>query len=207
MSTNFDVYPGNSSIPTFSEVIELANRQINRYLMSIGIKTQVTISVKLQTIEGHKRLHLTHTDKIVWSEKNYAWFFFEKIAGGTDAYFYKNNLFESDIWEDELRVNPNTTKMQRVIKTCLSVGYHWKFRRSAGQPAIIVLAYGMLAASVAKLTNGFIYSDDGAWDYAMFPAKPDDFFKWYFNPNLTSDKNVRIFTKKCINSLKKMLIN
>jgi len=34
------------------------------------------------------------------------------------------------------------------------------------------LAYGLIAASLAEITGGFVYSDDGAWDYSYFPALP-----------------------------------
>jgi len=46
------------------------------------------------------------------------------------------------------------------------------------------LAYGLIAASLAEITGGFVYSDDGAWDYSYFPALPEDFFRWYFKLNM-----------------------
>ncbi|WFR56233.1 hypothetical protein QA584_21845 [Anaerocolumna sp. AGMB13025] len=42
------------------------------------------------------------------------------------------------------------------------------------------LCYGFLAATLARLTTGVVYSDDGAWDYNKFPAEPLDFMRLYF---------------------------
>ena len=46
---------------------------------------------------------------------------------------------------------------------------------------MVNLAYGLVAASVAQLTNGFIFTDDGAWECKKFPTTPEDFFMWYFS--------------------------
>lgn len=53
----------------------------------------------------------------------------------------------------------------------------------------IIPPYGLIAASVAELTEGFIYSGDNAWDYERFPAQANEFFSWYFYPNLAIDPN------------------
>lgn len=201
LSTTFHVYPGNRHIPSLGEVLELTHAQLSRYLSSIGIRKQFSIVVQLHEIESHRKVDFNPTDKMTWDEKCYAWFFVHDIQGGTDVYFNRNQPSEFEIWEDEISTNPNAKKMKDKIRASLEIGHHWNFRRSAGQPAIIALSYGLLAASVAKLTDGFIYSDDGAWDYAMFPAKSDDFFNWYFNPNLALSENDRDFSRQCINSI------
>jgi hypothetical protein len=196
------VYPGNGHVPSFNGVLQLADSQINKYLLSIGIETQVNNSVNVQSIDGNSKANPHPADKILWDENHYAWFFVNGIPGGTDVYYHRNSVLEFEIWEEEMQSNFNIQKMKETIRKNLTLGYHWRFRRSAGQPAIIALSYGMLAASVAKLTNGFIYSDDNAWDYSMFPATPDDFFEWYFNPEMTSDEDIKEFTKRCIVSLR-----
>ena len=77
-------------------------------------------------------------------------------------------------------------------------GHHWSFRRSAGQPAIINVAYGMIAGSLAELTEGFIYSGDSAWDHERFPATTQEFFSWYFRPDKAIKAEHAELAARCI---------
>lgn len=81
----------------------------------------------------------------------------------------------------------------------------WSFRRSIGQPGIIVLSYGLISASVAELTNGILWSDDGAWDYERFPAESKDFFDWYFRPDKALDADKADWAKRCIDGIREEL--
>jgi hypothetical protein len=45
----------------------------------------------------------------------------------------------------------------------------------------------MLAAALAKLTDGFLYSGDGAWDYDIFPARSEEFMVCYLTPGAARD--------------------
>lgn len=92
-------------------------------------------------------------------------------------------------------------KLHDIIRTSMEIGYYWSFRRSAGQPGIINLSYGLIAASLAKITDGFIYTDDGAWDYNCFPASADDFLSWYFKPEFAVRKQDNDLVQDFINSI------
>ena len=74
-----------------------------------------------------------------------------------------------------------------------------------GQTAIVNVGYGLIAASLAEITEGFIYSDDQAWDYARFPATAIDFFSWYFHPELALDRNRKDWATRCIKDIPKDL--
>lgn len=63
--------------------------------------------------------------------------------------------------------------------------------------AIISFAYGIIAASLAELTDGIIYSEDSAWDYDRFPAVAADFYEWYFDPELTPDPDRAEWARGC----------
>jgi len=202
MSTTFDVLPGTSVVPTYKEVIELANLNINTFLSRIDVQKKMSLSVDIQNIATHEQKIFNVTDIMISDEEHYAWFYFDNVPGGTDCYYYKNIPIDREIWEDELRTNLNAQKKQDIIKNNLNLGYRWVFRRSAGQPGIIALSYGMLAASLAELTNGIIYTDDGAWDYSLFPTTADDFLKWYFRPELASNEDCKTFAQDCINFLR-----
>jgi len=201
LSTTFEVLPGTKVIPSYEEIIKLADLNINNFLTNIGINKIINLKVNIQKVLTHERKNFSITDKLICDEEFYSWFYIENVPGGTDCYYYINTSFHKEIWEDELRTNPNAQKNKNKIDEFLSAGYHWSFRRSAGQPGIIALSYGMLAASLADLTNGLIFTDDGAWDYSLFPAFANEFISWYFQPELTKDVDCKDFAIQCIKSL------
>lgn len=201
MSTTFEVLPGKPNIPDFSEILALSNKNINAYLSNIGIHNKLSIAVNLQKIITHELIDFETRDKFLQNESNYAWFYFPDVAGGIACYYYRNLPIYVDIWREELTTNINEKKYKDIIMKNMNLGYRWIFRRSAGQPAIAVLLYGILAASLAHLTDGIIFSDDGAWDYSKFPALADEFMSWYFRPEFATKEEDRSFSEQCISEI------
>ncbi len=201
MSTTFDVYPGNRNIPTFRNVLEEASGTINEHLSNLGVRKTIQLNVKIKEFKSDEDVRFSLDDRFIWNEDRYAWFYFDHIAGGTDVYYNQIIPINKKAWEGEIETNSNAQKLKDVINTSIELGYYWYFRRSAGQPAIINLAYGLIAASLAKITDGFIYSDDGAWDYNIMPALPDDFINLYFKPELASDRLDKEWFRKCIKQI------
>jgi hypothetical protein len=72
------------------------------------------------------------SDRKVFDRDSYLFIRIDGVPGGTDGYFRRREL----------------------VRRCRSVGHTWWFRRSAGQPAIINLAYGFVAAALGELTDG-----------------------------------------------------
>lgn len=198
MSTEFEVYPGESKIPTFNEVLQLSNSYLKEFLNSIGVYTDVTIFVEMRACRAHEVVGIDLNDGAVWDENQHAWFKVMNEVGGCDSYYNQFDELSQEIWKEELQTNEKVKEFESIINSSLNLGYYWSFRRSAGQPCIINLAYGLIAASFAKLTSGYIYTDDGAWEYTKFPAMADDFLQWYFRPNLTSYDNDRKWAEECI---------
>ena len=99
-------------------------------------------------------------------------------------------------YKPQISVRLNSVKSHDAKPLNLSNGYYSTFSRGR-QPAIIHLAYGIIAASLAYLTKGFIYSDD-AWDYKRFPATASEFFSWYFRPELAIDTRHKEWATECI---------
>lgn len=152
-----------------------------------------------------KYYHRSHVkfninDKLIWNDDSYAWFFIRGVGGGTDSYFYKTTEFDKETWKEELDTNIKAQQLHDTINRSMRIGYNWSFRRSAGQSGIINLTYGLIAASLAEITDGFIYSDDDAWDYNCFPALAEDFFGWYFKPEFAG-KNDKVWVQDCIKSI------
>jgi hypothetical protein len=103
------------------------------------------------------------------------------VPGGSDAYFDDDHVQIQDRWADGFD-DPRRKRLEPPIRECIGTGHRCRIRRSAGQPAVINLAYGLIASSLAAITDGFLTSDDSASDWQRLPALPDDFLAWYFRP-------------------------
>lgn len=207
MSTTFEVFPGSGDIPSFLELIENTEKELHQYLKSININKTIKLGVELLSNTDHCKKPFRLSDKMIWDDSVYAWFFAYHIPGGSDAYFYRHDDLEVKFLKEELEENPNFHRHRSCIAGNIHLGYRWVFRRSAGQHAVITLCYGFLAATLARMTKGVIYSDDGAWDYNKFPADPDDFIQWYFRlDTVDEESNVDIdFVKESLLSIRKTL--
>jgi hypothetical protein len=64
---------------------------------------------------------------------------------------------------------------------------------------VINIAYGIIAASLAQLTKGFLHSEDSAWDSRLLPAWPEEFLRSYFRPGATDYHNEWVL--QCIEDL------
>ncbi len=78
------------------------------------------------------------------------------------------------------------------------VGRRWTFYRWGSAVAMTNVAYGVLAASVAALTDGILVSDDGAWDCERFPATASEFMSWWYDPEKALSATHRNWARKCI---------
>jgi len=66
---------------------------------------------------------------------------------------------------------------------------------------LMLLSYGLIAAAFTELTNGLIFSDDGAWDYAIVPTSANLFLQSYFNPQYPAPEYAS-WARECIAILK-----
>ncbi|MFC4104165.1 hypothetical protein [Paenibacillus xanthanilyticus] len=176
MSTTFQVYPTTAYIPQMPELLALANEKLHAFLMPLELEITPVIGVRIgeDIIESGSSSALTAR----W-DADYAWFFVtpNEDGGGSDAYYRTVDELTSEMWEEyEDQEGPYAD-----VFTSLSIGHYWEFRRSAGQPSIINATYGFLAAALAELTNGLIFSDDGAWSGP--PIRAEEFGLKYFNPS------------------------
>lgn len=188
MSTTINVYPQTLQFPSFREVLVLATTRVDTFLAQHYIRQSFAIELYIKTKEGDINQPLNLDAPAIWSDDCYAWFFVPLIPGGTDGYFWPLDESHRDEWEHLLlRMQGLDEERKKWLQDCLASGYRWNFRRSAGQPAIIHVVYGFIAAAFAELTNGFLYSDDSAWDYQRFPATSAEFYEWYFQPSLALD--------------------
>ncbi len=205
MSLNFTVFPNNKYVPTYKELLEYSNEKINNYLISQGIKRKIFIEYNLKKTKKDLEVKFDINDEYKWEEGSHIEIYIKGISGMATSYYYNTiDDLEKEAWAENINSELKYKKMEKEIRKSMEIGYSWIFKRSAGQPGIIVLTYGFFAASLAKLTNGIIYSDDGGWNYDLLPAKPDDFFKFYLNSSMASNRYKK-FTEETLKLIHKEL--
>ena len=163
----------------------------------------VTVKVARKGIHVVKPLDLT--TPAVWPEDCYAWFTVPPVAGGSDAYIREVEELDDSLLTEAPRMAQQDDSLPHGVSEYLSQSHYWRFRRSAGQPAMIAVAYGLVAASLAELTDGVIYSGNAGWDYQRFPATAEEFFTWYFRPALALEEDNRAWAERCIAHLSEEL--
>jgi hypothetical protein len=201
MSVTLEVYPKLSKIPSFRELLELSRVRLSEYLIDNGISAHPVIKVDILSEKDDEPRSFDMNAPAMWSDGEYAWFYIEPAPGGTDAYFCSNQEFGYEYMDGEIETHILAAERKTLIYECLANDYHWMFRRSAGQPAIINVGYGMIAGSLAELTEGFIYSIDSAWDYDRFPATAEEFFSCYFRPDKAIHPDHADWAARCIKHL------
>lgn len=205
MSTTFDIIPASRANVKFGEVLELAQGHVNTFLADFEIEKQVELQAEL--IGETDRRDAAFDEVFEWPQKTYAWISVSNVPGGTDVYCdtikYEDDSDEPWLFLDEMKAAPNySTALEERLKAARKHNICWSFRRSAGQPAIVAVAYGLIAASLAELTDGLIYSGDSAWDYKVFPATGPELRDVYFRPRSTSEPDRADWVKRCIASLR-----
>ena len=207
MSTSFEVYAAPANIPSFDDILSLSNRYLKEKLAKHGIYDEYIIDVSIRKITAGDFHDFVSFDKkapALWpmDDGYYAWFTVGNTPGGCDAYIYKvGDFYNMEFWEEELKLNERAKAVAPEMRKCLENGFYWSFRRSMGQYAIVNLSYGLVAAAFAELMNGFIFSDDSAWDYNIFPADAATFLQHYFDPEY-SDPRYASWAKQCIDAIK-----
>lgn len=207
MSTTFDIIPVDTKDISFGQVILKSEQCINDYLQSIGIykKVQLNVNIHDYTEEYVKRVDFK--DKFEWKENEYVWFAIDGVAGGTDGHckqLQDNIIDPENPWRylEEIELNNRTiNSIKKKLERAKILNTHWYFRRSSGQHGITVLSYGLISAAIAELTNGILWSEDGAWSIKQFPSEYRSFIDWYFRPEKAVDHSDGEWAKVCIEDI------
>jgi len=212
MSTTIEVIPVSTQGISFGAVLAKATERINERLTALGIQQRVELKVDVHKRDESVVREVAAQDPFVWSDDEYAWFSIRGIAGGTDAHMYA--LERADLEPDEpwwyiryiSEYNKDIPDLAARFEQAKQVNTRICFRRSAGQPGIIALSYGLIAASVAELTDGILWSDDGAWSIKNFPAEHKGFFEWYFVPERALSDEDRDWADRCLKGIRETLL-
>lgn len=205
MSTTFQVIPTENNSPKFNDVLRLAEQTTHDFLKKFRIMGRVRFQSEI--LSSCKRSQ-SDDKEFRWSEDECAWISAANFSGGTDVYC--ESISDSDDADDkwwffdELRGAPNFgVEHETLVQRATQIDQKWRFRRSAGQSAIIHLCYGHLAAAAAELSSGLVFSNDGAWAYELFPCSANQFLGSYFIPELAGTKDEARWVSNCIAEIRK----
>lgn len=99
--------------------------------------------------------------------------------------------------------NNNIPEFRSSILKNRKIGYLWQIKRTVGQPAVVSLFYGFVAMAIAQETDGFIYSDDGAWSYELFPTTWQNLHSEYLDIDKIQNPDIKSTVLNWINLLKR----
>lgn len=177
MSTSFEVFPTNQYIPACDEIVRNAADMFAQYLK----RKNISLDLEIQTYETVNVNEVSESpEKLVLSEDRYNTFSLNR-KGNVFVYWHKHSDLTLNFWAEEQGNNERARNLKKQIDANLKIGYSWSVVRTAGQPPLVGLFYGYLALAIAKLTDGIIFSDDGAWEYSQMPAMADEFEKLYLD--------------------------
>src|SRR5262245_48303226 len=119
MSTTFDVFPHNAKLPSFGVLVEQAMPRIRHYLDRHGCRRCPPLRFDLRD-NSHKSQGYTQHSPMKWSEQHYAWFCFDGVDGGTDAYWVRIDDLMLECWTYEKKERQRSTEMAVYIDECLA---------------------------------------------------------------------------------------
>ncbi len=208
MSTTIEVIPIQTKDISFGEVMAGAEKFTQDYFDRFRISKHIAFVTEIINCDDSNIRRFPAKDDIFgWNEDEYALIYFPGEEGNADvsisATYDETDPKDSWWYFDLLRNAPRYSReMEDLIDKAKKLNHSWSFRRSMGQPAIIHICYGLIAASVAKLSGGLMFSDDGAWDWQRFPATADEFLEWYFSPNLALGDDNAVMARRCIEDVR-----
>lgn len=177
MSKSFNVYPSKKTIVKCSDLVRDTIKLFNVFCERAKIKNTIEISTR-EVMNGSE---ITDNPKyIANNEKCYT---ILKINDIGEIFIFYNRHLDLDVqnWKEYIDVNPNAKMIEQSIYANLQLGYFWTVKKTMGQPFWVELLYGCVAISIARRVEGFIFSDDGAWEIELLPMDYQDFEVAYFN--------------------------
>lgn len=202
MSTTFEVYPRNIALPSFNDFLVLGEKRLHEQLQARSIQAQPMLTMELRSRRTHELLDIDRNNTFRWDDTAYLWLSFIGHSGGTDVYCDGMDFEEDlDTLADILAPDDPQHVTPADAAACFPAGIYWWFRRSTGQPALINFAYGILAATLAELTNGVVSTIDSAWDPERFPATAESMYSWYFVPEKAVDPDYGHWAHSCLDAI------
>lgn len=192
MGFTFDILPCVDVEPLLPQLAERAGGHLRRFIAGLPIDHFVLLSPELQeearaqaaerAAAQQIRFHseapgspLETTWHIECSEPG------ERAGTLSGLRFTRGDHFDQRL-VSEVQARFAAHGLDERLERCRDFGVVLEVARSAGQPILASLATGFVAAALAELSEGVIYSDDGAWDPSLFPCLPSTFLASFMNP-------------------------
>lgn len=177
---------------------------MSRRLEELQIYQTIQMTYPLRSLDERSITMPDPNQDFVWEKDSYLWFGISGLEGGIDGYCRKTTGLTRELW-DEFFELPHFARRKELALECLATGHSWAFRRSMGQLGITNLLHGILAGSIAKLTDGLILSDDSAWEWEKMPYTADEFIAEFFVPERTADPRHRGWAEECLKNIAREL--
>lgn len=196
MSTSIDVYPSTNTVPTLGEFAAAVhailiehqdNPTVARTFGKFDALSAVPTVECLTEVTGRLRPRRTSDPEVSLAMvgNDYGWLSVDAIESGFDFYFFSAEDYFEDLPHSAV-VNDYAERAKQLgtldgflFDDAGSVGWCWYMRLQATQPLRTRLLAGLAAAALARITNGFIHSEDGGVDYDRAPTDPGTFLSWY----------------------------
>ena len=198
MSMSFEIFPTTQKKPNCDEVIRCSVDLFNEFLRKENISQKINITAI--EVTANNEIYTNPTSLVL--KENYHTVFNLNKEGEVYLFYHELTDLDKDFWADEIQGNNRAHSIKEKIDANLEIGYYWSVKRTMGQPAIVSLYYGYLAIAIGILTDGIIYSDDGAWDYSILPISGKDLKTEYLNIKNVSDTLVKDNVEKWLGELK-----
>jgi hypothetical protein len=185
---------------TFANVISGAEKTIAQYLQQYQFNVTVKIAVKVHNNDEAYIKKIEGDERFIWEDNEYAFFMLDKSKTGIEAYC--NKLSDTlEYWPQYLEETCGKMLNAKQLPIVKGLNMKWYFKRTPGQAVLSILAYGHLAASVARLTDGVISSQaTGGEDIP--PSTADEFITKFFHPDKMIHENNRKWVEKNLNKLR-----
>lgn len=196
ISTTIDVYPSSARVPTFGELADavqqvLVSQRSDRYFTQhVGDVTDDEMRPSIErVVESSDRSVVqrfdAQTELVSFRGEDYGWVSFAAVKSGFDFYF-DDEPDPLDEWSHADVIVEYAERAKAIgrlqgfpFDRAAEVEWRWYLRMQAAQPLRTRLLSGYVAAALARLTNGFIHSDDGGVDYDRAPTDPETFLASY----------------------------
>lgn len=196
MSTTIDVYPSSARVPTFSELADtvqqvLVSQRSDRYFTQhVGDISDDEMRTSIErVVESSDRSVMqrfdAETELLSFRGEDYGWASFAAVKSGFDFYF-DDEPDPLDEWSHADVIAEYAERAEAIgtlqgfpFDRAAEVEWRWYLRMQATQPLHTRLLSGYVAVALARLTNGFIHSDDGGVDYDRAPTDPETFLTSY----------------------------
>lgn len=198
MSMSFEIFPTKKKKSNCDEIIKYSVELFSEFLKREKISQKIDITAIEVTADNA----VYNNPIYLVLKENYHTVFNLNEEGEVYVFYHELTKLDKSFWDEEIQENENAKSIKKKIDTNLKIGYSWIIKRTMGQPAIVSLYYGYLAIAIAILTDGIIYSDDGAWDYSMLPIEGKAFKTEYLNIENISDAMVKDNVEKWLSELK-----